>query len=505
MFAIEMNDISKSFSGVPANSHVNLRVKKGEIHCLLGENGAGKTTLMKILFGLYRADSGTIRINEKEVHVQNSAMAFNLGMGMVHQHFMLINNLTVLENIILGHECGSLRLDMKTAYEQVKALSDHYHFDLDLNQKVGELSVGMMQRVEILKTVYRGADILILDEPTAVLTPQEVTSLLEILNDIRAEGKTIVFITHKLNETMDIADAVTVLRGGTTAAASIPIQETSAEQLANLMVGRPVSFSLPKQPLNAGSEVLSVQEARLLPHVTAKVNFSIRKGEIFGVAGVDGNGQLQLEEGIMGLLPLPDGDILLNGQSIRELPVRKRRELGIAHIPSDRLKRGVVAPFSLLDNYLLGNQYRERYCKKDLIDHKAVQESGEKKIKDFQVKAASLAQPLSTLSGGNQQKVVLGREVGEDPCLIIAAQPTRGLDIGAIENVHKTLLELRDQGKAILLISGELSEIINLSDRVGVLYKGEFMDIRPTEDYTTEEIGLLMAGRKGGAQHGESA
>lgn len=251
--------------------------------------------------------------------------------------------------------------------------------------------------------------------------------------------------------------------------------------------------------------MLSIREARLLPHVTAKVNFSIRKGEIFGVAGVDGNGQLQLEEGIMGLLSLPEGDILLNRQSILELPVRKRRELGIAHIPSDRLKRGVVAPFSLLDNYLLGNQYRDRYCKKGLIDHRSVQESGEKKIKDFQVKAASLAQPLSTLSGGNQQKVVLGREVGEDPCLIIAAQPTRGLDIGAIENVHKTLLELRDQGKAILLISGELSEIINLSDRIGVLYKGEFMDIRPTEDYTTEEIGLLMAGRKGGAQHGESA
>lgn len=499
MLAIEMNDISKSFAGVSANSHVNFHVKKGEIHCLLGENGAGKTTLMKILFGFYHADSGSIRINEKEVHIQNSSMAFHLGLGMVHQHFMLINNLTVLENIILGHECGTVRLNMKTAYEQVKALSDHYHFDLDLNQKVGELSVGMMQRVEILKTVYRGADILILDEPTAVLTPQEVKSLLEILNDIRAEGKTIVFITHKLNETMEIADSVTVLRGGTTTASSLPIQETSAEKLANLMVGRPVSFTLPKQPMKAGKEVLSVQDARLLSNVSAKVNFSIRAGEIFGVAGVDGNGQLQLEEGIMGLLPLPKGSILLNGAHIESLPVRKRKELGIAHIPSDRLKRGAVAQFSLLDNYLLGNQYRNHYCPKGIIDDKAVQKSGEEKVEHFKVKVSSLNQPFSTLSGGNQQKVVLSREVGENPCLVIAAQPTRGLDIGAIENVHKTLLELRDQGKAILLISGELSEILNLSDRIGVLYKGEFMDIRPTESYTTEEIGLLMAGRKGGA------
>jgi len=344
--------------------------------------------------------------------------------------------------------------------------------------------------------VYRGADILILDEPTAVLTPQEVSSLLEILSDIRAEGKTIVFITHKLNETMDIADAVTVLRGGTTAASSIPIQETSAEELANLMVGRPVSFSLPKQPMNAGGEVLSIQGARLLPHVTAKVNFSIRAGEIFGVAGVDGNGQLQLEERIMGLLPIPQGDILLNRQSIRELPVRRRRELGIAHIPSDRLKRGVVAQFSLLDNYLLGNQYRERYCKKGLIDDKAVQESGEKKMKDFQVKAASLAQPLSTLSGGNQQNVVLGREVREEPCLIIAAQPTRGLDVGAIEYIHSQIVGQRDLGKAVLLVSLELDEVMNLSDRILVMYEGEIVGELDPKTTTVEELGLYMAGAK---------
>ena len=502
MLAIEMKDISKSFCGVAANSHVNLCVKKGEIHCLLGENGAGKTTLMKILFGLYQADSGSIRINEKEVHIKNSGMAFNLGMGMVHQHFMLINNLTVLENIILGHECGSLRLDMKTAYERVKALSDHYHFDLDLNQKVGKLSVGMMQRVEILKTVYRGADILILDEPTAVLTPQEVTSLLEILNDIRKEGKTIVFITHKLNETMEIADSVTVLRGGANVASAVPIQETSAEKLASLMVGRSVNFAVEKRPVKPGEEVLSVENMRLLSHVQATVNFQIRAGEIFGVAGVDGNGQLQLEEGIAGLLSFPRGEIRLNGADITTLPARKRRAKGIAHIPSDRLKRGVVAQFSLEDNYLLGNQYRDAYCKKGLIDKAAVRKSGEEKLKRFQVKASSLDQPLATLSGGNQQKVVLGREVGEDPCLIIAAQPTRGLDIGAIENVHRALLELRDQGKAILLLSSELSEIMTLSDRIGVLYKGEFMDIRSTESYTTDEIGLLMAGRKGGGYHG---
>ena len=499
MLAVEMRDITKRFAGMTANDHINLLVEQGEIHSLLGENGAGKTTLMKILFGLYKADEGTIRINGQEISAMTPRQAFGLGIGMVHQHFMLVNNLTVLENIILGSEPGSVTVDRKAARRKVQALSDQYRFGLELDARVAELSVGMKQRVEILKTIYRGAEIIILDEPTAVLTPLEVRQLLDILLDMKQQGKTIIFITHKLGETMEVSDRVTVLRGGKSVEL-VNTKDTNPRELASMMVGYEVSFELEKPDVPKGAPILTLEGARLLPQAQSPVSFEIRAGEIFGIAGVEGNGQQQMEEAIMGLLRLKEGKILFKGQDITALSPRKRRAMGIGYIPSDRFKQAILPGFSLADNYLLGNQFDEQYAPRGLLDHKFLAQRGRELMKRFDVRAVGLSQTIGSLSGGNQQKLVLGREVGKNPDLVIACQPIRGLDIGAIKFIHQVLLDLRAQGKAVLLISAELSDLFQLSDRIGVLYKGELMAVRSAEEYTNESISLLMAGRKEGGQ-----
>jgi simple sugar transport system ATP-binding protein len=497
LFAVNMKEITKEFPGLIANDHINLSVRRGEIHSLLGENGAGKTTLMKILFGLYKPDGGSIEINDTHVNISNPRVAFKLGLGMVHQHFMLVNNLTVLENIILGQENGTFKLDLKESYRIVSELSEKYKFELDLNAKVEELSVGMKQRVEILKTLYRGAETIILDEPTAVLTPQEAEKLMSILHDMKSQGKTIIFITHKLNETMNAADRITVLRNGRNVI-TVNKEDTTPEELAKYMVGRDVSFCISKTKLEQGNEILSLEKVQIFNHSQSKVNISVHAGEILGIAGVEGNGQRELEEIILGLHKVNSGSICLNGKDISLLKTKERKELGIGYIPSDRHKRAMLANFPISENYLLGYHFRPTFSKRGVIRKQEIINHSERMIKQFQIKVSGHRQNIGSLSGGNQQKVIISREVSQDPILIIAAQPTRGLDIGAIEYIHGQLIKLRDEGKAILLISAELTEILKLSDRIGILYKGELMALKETECFTEGEIGLLMAGRKAG-------
>jgi simple sugar transport system ATP-binding protein len=497
LFAVEMKDISKKFPGLIANDHINLSVRRGEIHSLLGENGAGKTTLMKILFGLYKADEGSILIDGKTVNISNPRIAFKLGLGMVHQHFMLVNNMTVLENIILGQEHGQLKLDMKKSYQIVSELSEKYKFALDLNAKVEDLSVGMKQRVEILKTLYRGAEIIILDEPTAVLTPQEAEKLMSILHDMKAQGKTIIFITHKLNETMNAADRITVLRNGRNIV-TLNKEDTTPEKLAKYMVGRDINFCISKTKQEVGKEILSLENIRLLSQAQGTVSLKVHAGEIVGIAGVEGNGQREIEEMILGLHRLKEGSISVNGTNVTSMATKVRKNLGIGYIPSDRHKRAMLASFSISENYLLGFHMKSRFSHRGFIKKQEVISHSENMIECYSIKVSGHKQSIGSLSGGNQQKVIVSREVSQDPCIIVAAQPTRGLDIGAIEYIHEQLVKLRDEGKAILLISAELTEILKLSDRIGVLYKGELMELKETESYKEGEIGLLMAGGKVG-------
>lgn len=497
MFAVEMREITKRFPGMIANDNVNLLVEKGEIHCLLGENGAGKTTLMKVLFGLYHPESGTVQVNGEPISITSPRTAFKLGIGMVHQHFMLVNNLTVLENIILGSEPGKLVIDRKKSREAVQALSDQYGFGLELDEKVSELSVGTKQRVEIMKTLYRGAEIIILDEPTAVLTPIEVKQLLDILLDMKRQGKTIIFITHKLKETMAISDHVTVLRGGKSVAA-VATKDTSPEELAAVMIGEAIDLEVVRQEKEPGETVLSLTGVRLLPNAGDTVSLEIRAGEVFGIAGVEGNGQQQLEELIMGISRCKEGKLTLKNVDITSAGTRERIGYGIGYIPSDRYKQAILPSFTLTENYLLGNQFSAAYAPHGIIDYRYLLKRANELRKSFDVRAVSGEQRISSLSGGNQQKLVLGREVGKNPDLVIACQPVRGLDIGAIKYIHQVLLDLRQEGKAILLISAELSDLFALSDRIGVLYKGELMAVRPAERYTNESISLLMAGKKDG-------
>lgn len=493
--AIDMRNITKRFGSLVANNHVDFQVEKEEVHVLLGENGAGKSTLMNILFGLYQADEGQIMINGQEIGQHSPAKALEMGLGMVHQHFMLVERLTVLENIMLGFEPGSVLVDYQTSRKKIQALIDEYNFNLDLDARVEELPVGVKQRVEIVKTLYRGADIIILDEPTAVLTPPEVEELFQVFKELIAHGKTIVFITHKLNETMEAAHRISVLRNGRKIK-TVKKEETSPEELARLMVGREVEFDLEKNPSKPGKTILSLENVRLLENKPAKVSFEVRAGEILGIAGVEGNGQLELEEMIMGLMPVREGKIIFNDQDISNFNVKERKKMGIAHIPSDRHKRAMLGDFSLEENLLLGRQFRPEWVNKGIILHQELRKACHELIGSFHIKTSGGQQKMKFLSGGNQQKVVLAREVSANPELVLAAQPTRGLDIGAIEYIHSLLLRLRDQGKGILLISAELSEILKLSDRVAVIYEGEIRALRPTEEFTQEELGLLMAGRK---------
>ncbi len=490
-----MIGITKKFGDFYANKDINLQIKTGEIHCLLGENGAGKTTLMNVLFGLYKPEGGTIKINGEEVVHHSARNAFNLGLGMVHQHFMLVDALTVWENVVVGNELGKFTIPKKESIEAVQKLADQYKFDLDVTQKVSELSVGKKQRVEILKTLYRGANIIILDEPTAVLSPPEVLQLLDILRDMKKEGKTIVFITHKLNETKAVADRVTVLRAGQSVC-TVETEGREASDFATLMVGREISFDMERPEVEKGEVVLSLENVRLLPNAQDTVSFDIHAGEIVGIAGVEGNGQQQLEEMIMGLMKCHEGKISFLGDDITHWNTKKRCAKGIGYIPSDRHERAILPGFSITDNYLLGTQFSEKYVKKGIIDYKKLNEQTDYLMGHFDVRATSSKQNIGSLSGGNQQKMVLSREVDKDADLVIACQPVRGLDIGAIQYIHKILMDLRSQGKAVLLISAELTDIRQLSDRIAVMYKGEILALKKNEEFTTEAIGLLMAGQR---------
>jgi ABC-type uncharacterized transport system ATPase subunit len=497
-YIIEMRDITKIFPGIVANDHINLKVKPGEIHALLGENGAGKSTLMNVLFGLYQPEEGEIFVKGKKVKITDPNIANDLGIGMVHQHFMLVDKFTVAENIILGQEPRKRgTIDIKKAIANVEEISNRYGLKVDPRSKIENISVGMQQRVEILKTLYRGAEILILDEPTAVLTPQEIKELIEIMKQLVKEGKSIILITHKLKEIMEVCDAVTIIRRGKWVD-SLQVSETSEDDLAEKMVGREVTFSVDKEEGRPGEQVLDIKDLVVQDHrginVVDQLNLQVRSGEILGIAGVDGNGQSELIEAIAGLAPIKSGDIQLKGESIKGNRPRKIYEQGLGHIPEDRHKRGLVLDFSIGENIVLQTYYQEPFSKSGILNYPKIFEHARKLIQEFDVRTPSEHTQARALSGGNQQKAIIAREVDRDPDLLIAAQPTRGLDVGAIEFIHKRLIEQRDRGRAVLLLSLELDEIMNLSDRIAVIYEGKIVGIVDPKETTEQELGLLMAG-----------
>ncbi len=499
-YVIEMLNIRKEFPGIVANDNITLQVKKGEIHALLGENGAGKSTLMNVLFGLYQPERGEIRVKGKKVDITNPNIANDLGIGMVHQHFMLVNTFTVTENIILGNEPKKgTSINLKEAEKQVKEISERYGLSVDPTAKISDISVGMQQRVEILKTLYRGAEILIFDEPTAVLTPQEIKELIQILKTLIKEGKSIILITHKLKEIMEVCDRVTVIRKGE-GIGTVDVANTNPNELASLMVGREVSFTTKKTPANPKDDVLTitdltVKDNRNVPMVNS-LSLSVRAGEIVGIAGVDGNGQSELIEAITGLRKVDSGTIKLNNKNITNMHPRKITETGVGHIPQDRHKHGLVLDFPIGENMVLQTYYKQPFSKKGVLSLKTIYEKAKILIKEFDVRTPSSSTLARALSGGNQQKAIIGREVDRNPDLLIAAQPTRGLDVGAIEFIHSRLIEQRDNGKAVLLISFELDEIMNVSDRIAVIYEGKIVDIVDPKETTEQELGLLMAGSK---------
>lgn len=499
-YVIEMLNIRKVFGNFVANDNITLQLKKGEIHALLGENGAGKSTLMNVLFGLYQPDGGEIRVKGKKVNIANPNVANDLGIGMVHQHFMLVDTFTVTENIILGSEpTKGGQIDIERAEKEVRELSERYGLAVDPKAKIAGISVGMQQRVEILKTLYRGADILIFDEPTAVLTPQEIQELIQIMKSLVREGKSIILITHKLKEIMEVCDRVTVIRRGK-GIGTLNVSETNPNELAALMVGREVHFKTEKQPPKVGKPVLEIENLVVKDSrgVTAvdHLNLTVHAGEIVGIAGVDGNGQTELIEAITGLIKSESGSIRLNGKEIRNLTPRQITEAGVGHIPQDRHKHGLVLDFPIGENMVLQTYYKEPYSKRGILNFKAIYDKARQLIQEFDVRTPDEYTKARALSGGNQQKAIIGREVDRDPDLLIAAQPTRGLDVGAIEFIHKRLIEQRDKGKAVLLVSFELDEIMNVSDRIAVIYEGKIVAIVDPKETTEQELGLLMAGSK---------
>ncbi|MGI8384399.1 ABC transporter ATP-binding protein [Robertmurraya sp. P23] len=499
-YVIEMLGIRKEFPGIVANDNITLQLKQGEIHALLGENGAGKSTLMNVLFGLYQPEQGEIRVRGKAVKITNPNIANDLGIGMVHQHFMLVDKFTVTENIILGKETKSgLKIDLKKAEQEVREISERYGLAVDPQAKIADISVGMQQRVEILKTLYRGAEILIFDEPTAVLTPQEIKELIQIMKTLIKEGKSIILITHKLKEIMEVCDRCTVIRKGV-GIGTVNVSETNPNELASLMVGREVTFKTEKADAKPAQSVLEinglvVKDSRGLTAVN-NLNLDVKAGEILGIAGVDGNGQTELIEAISGLRKSESGSIQLNGKEIRNLSPRKITEAGTGHIPQDRHKHGLVLDFPIGENMVLQTYYKSPFSKAGVLNFKQIYQKAKSLIQEFDVRTPSEFTLARALSGGNQQKAIIGREVDRNPDLLIAAQPTRGLDVGAIEFIHKRLIEQRDNGKAVLLLSFELDEILNVSDRIAVIYEGEIVAIVNPKETTEQELGLLMAGSK---------
>ncbi|WP_040950789.1 ABC transporter ATP-binding protein [Gorillibacterium massiliense] len=503
-YVVEMLNIRKEFPGVVANDDITLRLEKGEIHALLGENGAGKSTLMSILFGMYQPDRGTIRLNDKDVRISNPNVANDLGIGMVHQHFKLVENFTVTQNIVLGSESRKfgLVLDLKSASKRIEQLSKQYGLNVDPYAKIEDISVGMQQRVEILKMLYRNAEVLIFDEPTAVLTPQEIVELGKIMKNLIAEGKSIILITHKLKEIKALADRCTVIRRGKSIG-TVEVAETSEATMAEMMVGRQVVFKVEKKPAAPGKRVLHVDNLSVKnsKKVLGLKNFSldVHAGEIVGVAGVEGNGQTELVEAITGLLKAESGSIVFGEESITGSSIRERIEKGIGHIPEDRHKRGLVLDYSLEENMVL-EVYRKRpFSRRGLLNKGAIRDYSAGIISSFDVRSGQGGQSIArSLSGGNQQKAIIGREIELNPDLLIAVQPTRGLDVGSIEYIHKRLIEQRDKGKAVLLVSLELEEIMNLSDRIAIVNGGELIGLVNAAETTENEIGLMMAGVKKG-------
>ncbi|QOX63257.1 ABC transporter ATP-binding protein [Anoxybacterium hadale] len=501
-YIIEMLHITKEFPGIIANDDITLQLKKGEIHALLGENGAGKSTLMSVLFGLYQPEKGVIKKEGKEVKIHNPNDANALGIGMVHQHFKLVHNFTVLQNIILGVETtkhGFLKMD--EARKKVIDLSDRYGLMVDPDAIIEDITVGMQQRVEILKMLYRDNEILIFDEPTAVLTPQEIDELMKIMKNLTDEGKSILFITHKLNEIKAVADRCTVLRKGKYIG-TIDVAETTKEEMSEMMVGRKISFAVEKSVSKPESEVFTVLNLIVgAKHGTKKavnnVSFAVRKGEIVCIAGIDGNGQSELVYALTGLMPIESGQILLNGQDITKYSVRSRNNAGMSHIPEDRHKDGLVLDYNLTENLMLKKYFTPEFQKKGFIQFDVAETYAEKLIGEFDIRSGQGTKTaVRSMSGGNQQKAIVAREIDLDPEILIAVQPTRGLDVGAIEYIHKQLVAQRDEGKAVLLVSLELDEVMNVSDRILVIYEGEIVgDLNPA-DITVQELGLYMAGSK---------
>lgn len=498
---LEARGLTKRFPGVLANDQIDLQLHKGEVLGLLGENGAGKSTLMNLIYGLYAPDSGEILVNGQPVQVQNAKDAIRLGIGMVHQHFQLIPVLTVTENIMLGDESmhGPF-LDRRTARRRIEAIAKEYRLDVPPDALVEDLSVGVQQRVEIVKALYRKADILILDEPTAVLTPQEAEGLFEVMRSLIASGRSIIFISHKLKEVLEICDRVVVLRGGKVAGEADPKQSTEAS-LAAMMVGRSVLLEVEKQAAKPAGPVLDVQDLlvrddRQLIAVN-NLSLQVRAGEILGVAGVQGNGQTELIEAITGLRPAEDGLVRIAGQDVTNAPPRRVTEAGTSHIPEDRQKNGMVAAFSVEDNLVLQTYYLRPFASGPggiVANSQAIEDNANALIKQYDVRTPGATTPIGKLSGGNQQKAIVAREMSRPIKLLIAAQPTRGLDVGSIEFIHKQIVAVRDQGAAVLLVSAELDEILSLSDTVAVMYGGQIIGQMPIEEADRNAVGLLMAG-----------
>ncbi len=503
-YIIEMCGITKEFPGIIANDDITIQLKKGEIHALLGENGAGKSTLMSVLFGLYQPEKGVIKKNGKEVKITGPNDATKLGIGMVHQHFKLVHNFTVLENIILGVETTKNGLlEMNNAKKQVLDISNKYGLEIDPDAYISDITVGMQQRVEILKMLYRENEILIFDEPTAVLTPQEIEELMKIMKGLVAEGKSILFITHKLNEIKAVADRCTVLRKGKYIG-TVDVKSTSKEELSEMMVGRKVNLNVSKDEVEIGKTILEVKNLIVKNKTTGKnvvddVSFKVNEGEIVCIAGIDGNGQSELVYAITGLIPADSGTVLLNGNDITNDSIRKRNMSGISHIPEDRHKHGLILDYNMAYNIVLQSYFEPKFQNNGFLKYDEIYKYTDKMIEEYDIRSGQGARTLTrSMSGGNQQKVIIAREIDRDPKLLIAVQPTRGLDVGAIEYIHKQLISERDRSKGVLLISLELDEVLNVSDRILVIFEGKIVaDVNP-KDVSQQTLGLYMAGSKRG-------
>ena len=499
---LQLTNINKSFGHVHANKDINLTINKGTIHGIIGENGAGKSTLMSIVYGLYQADSGTIKVNDNVIKLKSPRDSIENGIGMVHQHFMLVENFTVLENIVLGFE-GEVVFgkNLEKAKIDLKNLCETYNLNVDLDSVISDLSVGFRQRVEILKSLYRGAEVFILDEPTGVLTPQEVDELFKILRSLKEEGKTIVLITHKLNEIMDLTSEVSVMRQGEVVGHT-KTENTNREKLAEMMVGRSVLLRINKSNTQRGDvafkvENLSVKDDLDVTRVK-NVNLEIHAGEILGLAGVTGNGQTELLEALSGIRKVESGEIFLNGEKISDssalLNPRELKEKGLAHIPEDRQRMGLVTDFKAYENLIFGYHDQEPYSKSSIMRDNKILDYSKRVMEEYDVRPRSPHLMTSNFSGGNQQKLILSRELNENPKVLLIGQPTRGVDIGAIEFIHQRLIDMRDKGAAILLVSVELEEVLSLSDRIVVMFDGNIVGERVNKDVTDRELGLLMAG-----------